>query len=531
MNNIPKTRLSVVSITVLALTFLLLSLAVVSAGDSVTRYEEPDLVTNVQGENVVEPGETVSLSIAIQNRGSYTGKVRAGPEHLSGLESIDTPGKTIGTVANFDDGGTPFDVKSGAQKVGTVSPRKSSSMQLTVEVDEDAEPGSYEIPVDYEYEYIFLAVSDGSGGPQRDYQVLRRETTETGEIDIRIDETVDLEVLSVQGDGLRAGDDGRVTATIRNEGHETARDARLNFVGSETFEAHDGSKHVGELAPDDEATAEFRVSVGESYVAGQSPVKLSLEYEDENGVTKETQPETGNAGVAEDVEFVVEAEGEEMYADSVGAVHTKVTNVGDTEVEDARFVLRENPPFQPISTRASLGDLEPGEEASASFRVEVSDRAVAQEYPVEGHVEYEDSFGETRTSSSVTGSVEIGPEREIAVRGKPTVGAGATETVEFEVENTGEGTMRNAVARINVDSPFSTSDDTTYIGDLEAGESANVSYRISVDSGATPKTYSVDTVVKYDNVFGDKVVTDVRKGPVEVEKSGGFLSRIFGFLR
>lgn len=529
MGNTNRSR-SGVAVLVVLTAILILSSAPVAA-NSITSYEDPDLVPNVEGENVVEPGETVTLQVAVQNRGSYTGKARAAPGHLSGLDTVDTPGTTIGTVAEFSEGSAPVDIRTGAQKVGAVGQREPAFVSLTFEVDDDAGPGTYEIPVEFEYEYIRIAISDDRGGEKRDFQVIRKEDTEEESIEIRVEETVDLEVLDVRGEGLRAGDDGRLTATVMNDGHETANNARLNFVSSEQFTARDASKHVGDLAPDGSATADFRVSVAESYAGGESPVKMSLEYEDENDVTKETSPETGSVGVAGDVEFSVDAEAEEMYVDSVGAVHATVTNTGETTVENARFVLRENPPFQPVSRRSSLGTLAPGESAEASFRVEVSDRAVAQSYPVEGHVEYQDIFDETRTSSSVINSVEIGPERDIDVTGSPTVSAGATETVEFEVENTGGGTMYDAVARINVDSPFSTSDDTTYVGDLEPGESATVSYRVSVDSGATAKEYSVDLVAKYDNAFGDNVVTDVRKAPVEVEEGGGILGWIFGLLR
>jgi hypothetical protein len=217
---------------------------------------------------------------------------------------------------------------------------------------------------------------------------------------------------------------------------------------------------------------------------------------------------------------------------------------GDLEILDIRVgygapaagavvseVLPEGSAVIVFAAATGAGTLAPGESAEASFRVEVSDRAVAQSYPVEGHVEYQDSFDETRSSNLITDSVEVGPERDIDVTGSATVSAGATETVEFEVENTGGGTMYDAVARINVDSPFSTSDDTTYVGDLEPGESATVSYRVSVDSGATAKDYSVDMVAKYDNAFGDKVVTDVRKAPVEVEEGGGILAWLLGLLR
>lgn len=526
ISQVSKTA-GVASVVLLAVLFLFSAPA---GANSITSYEEPDLVTNVEGENVVESGETVTLQVAVQNRGSYTGKARATPDHLSGLETIDTPGTTIGTVAEFNEGGAPVDVRTGSQMVGIVSQREPAFVPLTVEIDDDAEPGRYEIPIEFEYEYVRVAISDDDGGTQRDFQVIRKEQTEEESIEIQIEETVDLEVLDVRGEGLRAGDDGSLTATVMNDGRETANNARLKFVSSEQFTARDALKSVGDLAPDGSATAEFRVSVAESYVGGDSPVEMTLEYEDENDVTKETAPETGSVSVNSDVDFSVEAEAEEMYVDSVGAVHATVTNTGETAVEGARFVLRENPPFQPVSRKSSIGTLAPGESAEASFRVEVSDRAVAQSYPVEGHVEYQDSFDETRESNSVTDSVEVGPERDIDVSGSPSVGAGATETVEFEVENTGGGTMYDAVARINVDSPFSTSDDTTYVGDLEPGESTTVSYRVSVDSGATAKEYSVDMVAKYDNAFGDKVVTEVRKAPVEVEEGGGILGWIFGLL-
>ena len=530
MNNITDSSGLPVGLTVAAVVgVLLLSGAAAAAGESVTRYEDPDLVPNTEGENVVEPGGTVSLNVAVQNRGSYVGGARAPAEHFTSVESIDTPGAAIGTVAEFGEGRSPFEIRSGRQRVGTVTPRGSSTVGLTFEVDEDAEPGVYEIPVTFEYEYVSFAVSDDMG-TSRSYEIVRSDETERETVTVRVEETVDLDVLSVSGEGLRPGDDGVVTATFRNGGDERARDARLRLVNSPPFEARDGTKHVGEVPPGESATVSFRVSVGDSYTEGDAAAKFALEYEDENGVTRETEPETGGVGIAGDADFSVEAEAEAMYVDSVGAVHTTVTNTGNTSVENARFVLQESPPFQPVSNKASLGGLAPGESAEASFRVEVSDRAVAQSYPVEGHVEYQDMFDETRTSDVATDSVEIEEERDFTVLGTPTVNAGGTETVEFTVENTGGGPMRDAVARINVDSPLSTDDDTAYLGSLEAGESTNVSYRVSVDSGATEKEYSVDAVIKYDNAFGDKVVTDIQKAPVRVEGSTGIIGRLLSLF-
>jgi hypothetical protein len=91
--------------------------------------------------------------------------------------------------------------------------------------------------------------------------------------------------------------------------------------------------------------------------------------------------------------------------------------------------------------------------------------------------------------------------------------------------------MHDAVARINANSPFETDDDTAYVGDLEPGESATVEFTVSVDGAATPKTYAVDTTVKYDNAFGRTVVTDVEPTAVEVTAgSGGLVSALLNLL-
>jgi VCBS repeat-containing protein len=91
--------------------------------------------------------------------------------------------------------------------------------------------------------------------------------------------------------------------------------------------------------------------------------------------------------------------------------------------------------------------------------------------------------------------------------------------------------MTDAVARINANTPFETDDDTAYVGDLAPGESTTVTFTVSVDGAATPKTYSVDTTVKYDNSFGRTVVTDVEPTAVEVtEKRGGLIDSILQFL-
>jgi hypothetical protein len=188
-------------------------------------------------------------------------------------------------------------------------------------------------------------------------------------------------------------------------------------------------------------------------------------------------------------------------------------------------------PFSPLSTSAALGTLDPGETATARFKLEVADRAVAQDYPLAFTIAYEDVYRETVESDRLTVPTAVGPEMTIETGGSPSVAAGSTETVDVTVTNTGAGVMRDAVARINVDTPLETDDDTAYVGDLAPGESRTVTFTVSADAAATRKAYAVDTTVKYDTAFGRSVVTDVESTAVTVTAGeGGLVATILSFL-
>jgi len=170
-----------------------------------------------------------------------------------------------------------------------------------------------------------------------------------------------------------------------------------------------------------------------------------------------------------------------------------------------------------------LGTLEPGESSTVQFKLEISDQAVAQEYPLTVRVVHDDVFDNAVQSDPSTVGVDVGPESSIGVLNTAQTSAGATETVTYEIENVGNETLSDAVVRINTNSPFETDDDTTYIGTLRPGETTTVTYKISVDGAAPAKTYSLDMSVKYDNALNDTVVTDVQEAPVQVAENDGGL--------
>ncbi|MFD1632203.1 COG1361 S-layer family protein, partial [Haloplanus ruber] len=277
--------------------------------------------------------------------------------------------------------------------------------------------------------------------------------------------------------------------------------------------------------------AEFRVGVRNIESAGNYSIGVRAGYEDEGGDVRRSEPRSGAVSIEDAPSFALGATAESLYVDSTGAVALEVTNTGDTTVHNARAVLHPAEPFVPLTTSASLGTLAPGESATTRFKLEVADRAVPQTYPLVYTVEYDDAYDERVATEERTVPVAVGPEMTVATDGSPSVAAGATERIDVTVTNTGDGVMRDAVARINVDTPFETDDDTAYVGDLAPGESRTVTFTVSVDAGATAKPYAVDTTVKYDNAFGRTVVTDTESTSVTVtEGGGGLLRAILDFL-
>jgi hypothetical protein len=96
--------------------------------------------------------------------------------------------------------------------------------------------------------------------------------------------------------------------------------------------------------------------------------------------------------------------------------------------------------------------------------------------------------------------------------------AGSERLVSVKVRNAGNFEVRDATARITVVDPFSTTDDTAYIGTLKPGEAKNVTFKLKVDSDATPKLYALNLEVKYRDVSGEWVISEPVKMPIEVRE-------------
>lgn len=83
-------------------------------------------------------------------------------------------------------------------------------------------------------------------------------------------------------------------------------------------------------------------------------------------------------------------------------------------------------------------------------------------------------------------------------------------------KNIGDDPVKDAIARLSIFKPFSSTDDQAYIGTLDPQEAKTVTFRIDVDSDATPKEYGINSEIKYTDINGDTVISESMKIPVVV---------------
>jgi hypothetical protein len=105
-----------------------------------------------------------------------------------------------------------------------------------------------------------------------------------------------------------------------------------------------------------------------------------------------------------------------------------------------------------------------------------------------------------------------------------TLSIGAKDaTISATYKNIGEDPIRDAVARLSIFKPFSSTDDQAFIGALQPGEEAIAVFQMDVDSDATPKDYGINSEIKYTDVNGDTVISESMKIPVTVKAAASSL--------
>jgi hypothetical protein len=223
---------------------------------------------------------------------------------------------------------------------------------------------------------------------------------------------------------------------------------------------------------------------------------------------------------------VTQTEG--MRAGATGIITLNIQNSGASEAYDVTAEIVPGSSVSPIGQASFLGDMPGDTSVTTQLKASVSSQAIAQNSSVDLMINYKDDRNVPRQSLLTIGvmieaklNFEVEP---IQVEGSLT--PGSERVITIPIVNAGNYVADNAVARINIvnpfaTAPFSTTDDTAFIGTLQPGETGLAEFRISVDSDALPGPYMLEVQVEYFDSLGNSYTSDTVRATVTVQQPSG----------
>ena len=233
---------------------------------------------------------------------------------------------------------------------------------------------------------------------------------------------------------------------------------------------------------------------------------------------------------------VLEAVPENLNVGSGGYLNLTIKNIGFEDGKKATVKILRNgkSPIIPTDSSVFVGDFPRNGTVSCRYKVAVSGDAAKQTYPIDVAVTYENRDGDIVTSATDTVGIPIGGKLSFSVTSSPaSVVQGSDNVINVEYKNNGDTTAYHSQARISAVDPFTSSDDTSYIGDLKPGETVTARYQVHAGNEAEIKTYLLDAEIRYRDALDNSQVSDTFKVPVSVDPkpaSSGLVSMLLALV-
>jgi len=317
--------------------------------------------------------------------------------------------------------------------------------------------------------------------------------------------------------------------------------------GSSSIEVISGAAFIGTLSRGMSTTqpATFQLYIHKDAQPGTYILNLKAEYQYLSGVDWLNPPAVASpqfdfhwGSKVQQVQISITVVGtyfsavvtqtEGVRAGATGIITVAIQNSGDSEAYGVTAEIAPGTSISPVGAASFLGDMSGNSSVTTQFKVAVSKDAIAKDSSVGILVKYKDDRDIPRQSLLTIGVTVEGKlnfeVQTIQVDGRLTPGSERVITV--PIVNAGDDEAKDAVAKINIvnpfaTAPFSTTDDTAYIGTLQPGESGLAKFRIRVDADAVPKPYILEVQVQYWDSSGNSYTSDTMRATVAVQQPSG----------
>ena len=383
--------------------FLVLGLCCTLPVMGVTTYlgGSPRMSAAIAGTNEFTPGQDTTISVTLQNSGVNNLEfVKIGT-----IERDDIPTTAKLVTVGLSAGDAPVVVKNDPQALGDIKSRGVVSISFHTKILSDATEGEYQLPLTISYTY--LASSDQGSSDVLQYNY--KQVSETIPITIKIKPQVRIEVLESVPENLYVGAEGYLNLKIKNGGIEDGKKAVVKLIRNDASPIipTDNSVFIGDFPRNGTVTSRYKVAISSDAEKQTYPVDVIVIYENRDGDVVTSATETIGIPVGGKISFIITSGTVQVMQGSQSLIQVDYQNSGTTIAYHSQARLSAVEPFKSSDDTAYLGDLKPGEKATARYQVSVDDAAVAREYTLDTEVRYRDALDNSQVSGTFNVPVQV----------------------------------------------------------------------------------------------------------------------------
>jgi hypothetical protein len=389
-----------VKISCILLIFCACLIAPAMAG---TKYMagSPQLSAYISGTNEFSPGKEIQMTIVIENTGLNEFKfIQSGI-----VDRDDLPNTAKFLTVRLQSGNAPLVIKSDPQMLGDLKGGSNANALFTTKINADAPSGTYNLPLDMSYTYLFAAEQYGVDTIQYTYKTVNQSIS----IPVKIKPDISIDVLSATPEHLNVGTEGYINMNIKNTGSDNGSKTIVKIIrnGNSPIIPTDSSVYIGDFPAGSTVDCRYKVSVSGDAQKQTYPVDVVVVYQNTEGDFVTSRSDTVGVPVGGKADFAVTSPPSEMNPGNKKVITVEYKNTGDTTVKSAQARISAVDPFTSNDDIAYIGDLNPGEARTVSYVMSLDRMATIKGYGLDSEIRYRDELDNTYISDTMKVKVNV----------------------------------------------------------------------------------------------------------------------------
>lgn len=455
----------------------------------------PDLTVGL-AEDTLRAGEEATLQVTVANEARLTQASTTNPS----LNERVTTARGVEVEVQSDG---PVDVETGSHLLGSLPDGTSATLPVAVSVDDDARPGTYDVPVEIRYTYT-AQISEETGATST------RTRTVTETLEVRVEEAARFRVVETSAD-VRAGESGSVDVTLRNVGSAPARDAQFTLASPDPSvtvgQAGSATRFEGSWAPGETRTLTYGLEAASDVRSGSYTLELLPTFREADGSTVTQSSLLVGVTPGTDRPFAVVGGESTAVEGGSGTVTLTLRNTGDRTLTESSVTLTSETASLAVdggqSATRYVGSWAPGETRTLTYDLAAGPGTTTGSYALSTTVSYANGDQRVTTRPTPVG-VTLADALEFDVADlESELHVGEEGHVEGTLVNRGDRVAHDAVVVLESRSPsVSVPEAVVSVGDVGPGESVPFAFETNVAPAASAGDRPFALTVEYETDDG-----------------------------